>query len=201
MTNVSELRALPRLRILLGLCLSLMVAMAWAQPAQADTKVVTGGETRLEVNVANFVKLLGDGIFVTAIPPARLEYGAQPAAIFPVRNVGLIDAANSITTVPHDGGLRMEKSSIGQTIDTTNITLTCALVAGCHLLATANQVLPNEVAEVRDFTMSDDGAGTVTVTGRAVVNAVTALALNTLFQTQIFFDGMELGVVRAAIHY
>ena len=83
MTNVSELRALPRLRILLGLCLSLMVAMAWAQPAQADTKVVTGGETRLEVNVANFVKLLGDGIFVTAIPPARLEYGAQPGRDLP----------------------------------------------------------------------------------------------------------------------
>jgi hypothetical protein len=57
------------------------------------------------------------------------------------------------------------------------------------------------VAEVRDFTISDDGVGTVTVTGRAVVTAVTALALNTLFQTHIFFEGMELGVVRSAIHY
>jgi hypothetical protein len=178
-----------------------MVAMAWAQPAQANTKVVKGGETRLEVNLWNFVQLLGDGIFASAIPPARIEYGAWPAAIFPIRNVGLIDAKKTIATVPHDGGLRMEKQSIGVTIDTTNITLTCAPLAGCHLLATANKVLPNEVAEVRDFTISDNGAGTVTVTGRAVITGVTALALNTLFQTQVFFEGMELGVVRSTIQY
>ena len=58
----------------------LVVLAAWAPAAQAAPVTVTGDETRLEVNVANFVKILSDGIFITAIPPARLEFGAEPAA-------------------------------------------------------------------------------------------------------------------------
>jgi hypothetical protein len=192
---------LRRLQIFAGLFLSVAVLALSAQPARADTKVVTGGESRLEVGITNFVKLLADGIFATAIPPARLEFGSQPAAIFPMRSVGVFDPGLATGAVSHDGGLRLEKSSIGVIIDVENITTTCAPLAGCRLLATANDVLPNEVAELHDLTITDDGEGTISLQGRALVGQVAALALNTLFQTQVFYAGMELGVWKSSIQY
>ena len=196
---------LGRLRVLVGLCLVLIAVAVPAAPARADTRVVNGGETRLDVNVANFVKLLGDGIFITPIAPARLEFGSNPAAIFPASS-GVADAVLSTATVPHQGGLHIEKSSIGQQIDATNVTVACVnagtiTLAGCHVLNTANNVLPNELAEIKDFQFSDPGSGTVTITGRAVITDVTALVLNTLFQTQVFTAGMELGTIKSTFTY
>jgi hypothetical protein len=180
--------------------LALVVAMLCAQPAKAAPVTITGQETRLEVSVGTFVKLLGDGIFATAIPPARLEFGSQPAAIFPVTG-GAFDVENGVAAVTHGGGLRLEKQSINMTVDTTNITIQCTTLTGCRLLGTANQALPNEVAMIVDTVTTDDEAGTITFTGRAVISAVTALALNTLFQTDIFVEGMELGVIRSTLTY
>jgi hypothetical protein len=192
---------LHRLRILAGLFLAIAVLALSAQPAQADTRVVTGGESRLEVNLTNFVKVLADGIYASAIPPAQIQWGAAPAVIFPIRNVGVIDPALATGAVSHDGGLRLEKPSIGLTIDVTNVTTTCAPLLGCRLLATANGVLPNELAELHNLTITDDGSGTVRLQGRALVGPVAAIALNTLFQTQVFQAGMELGVWRSSIEY
>jgi hypothetical protein len=192
---------LRRLQIFAGLFLSIAVLALSAQPARADTKVVTGGESRLEVGITNFIKLLADGIWASAIPPARLEFGSQPAAIFPIRNVGVFDPGLATGAVSHDGGLRLEKQSIGLTLDVTNITTTCAPLVGCRLLATANGVLPNELAELHDLTITDDGSGTIRLQGRALVGPVAALALNTLFQTKVFVAGMELGVWKSSIKY
>ncbi len=189
-----------RLRGFGVLCIGLIALAVVAQPARADTRVVTGGETRLEVSISNFVKLLGDGIFITPIAPTRLEYGSQPAAIFPA-GTGVADAVLQTATVPHQGGLRIEKASIGQTIDATNVTLACLPVAGCRLLNTANNLLPNELAEVRGFTFADDGQGTVTVQGHVVISAVTALVLNTLFESTVFHEGMELGFATSKFTY
>ena len=189
-----------RLRVLGALCVGLIAFAIVAQPAQADTRVVSGGETRLEVNITNFVKLLSDGIFISPIAPARLEFGSNPAAIFPA-GTGLADAGLKTATVLHTGGLRIEKTSIGQTIDATNVTLACLPLAGCHVLNTANNLLPNELAEVRNFTFTDNGSGTVTVTGYAHITALTALTLNTLFQSTVFFDGMQLGTFSSTFRY
>ncbi len=194
-----------RFRVLLGLCVGLIALALLAQPARADTRVVNGGETRLEVNISNFVKLLGDGIFITPIAPARLEFGSNPAAIFPASS-GVADAVLNTATVLHQGGLHIEKSSIGQAIDVTNVTVACVNagtipLAGCHALNTANNVLPNELAEIRDFTFTDNNSGTVTIAGRAVITQATALVLNTLFQTQVFAPNMELGLIRSSFTY
>jgi hypothetical protein len=198
MPFASEARGL---RLFIALCLSSLAVAIAAQPAQAATVVPKSGETRLEVSIPAFIKLLNNGIFATAIAPARLEYGAAPAAIFPARNIGLFDASLNTATVPHEGGLRIEKASIGMVIDATNVTITCLPVAGCRVLNTANNLLPNELAELRDVTISDDGNGTATVVGRAVIGPVTSLALNTLFQTQAFENGMELGMLRSTLQY
>jgi hypothetical protein len=178
-----------------------MVLAFCAPSAKAEPVLITGDNTRLEVNLSNFVKLLGDGIFITAIPPAHLEFGSNPAAVFPVNNGGLFDVENNLSAVTHAGGLRIEKSSINMAVDVTNITLQCTGVTGCRLLGTANQVLPNEVAEVVDITVSDDEAGTITFAGRALVGAAGALALNTLFQTDVFEAGMELGLLTSTLTY
>ena len=189
-----------KLRVLAALCVAMMAVALIAAPAQANTRVTTGGETRLEVNIFNFVKLLGDGIFITPIAPAQLQFGSNPAAIFPA-STGIADASLKTATVPHQGGLHIEKSSINFALDATNVTLACLPLAGCRLLNTANNLLPNELAEVKDFTFTDDGSGTVTVQGRAVITGVTALVLNTLFQTQVFQEGMELGVSTSRFQY
>ena len=194
-----------RFRALFVLLIGVAALSVLAQPARADTRVVKGGETRLEVNTANFVKMLSDGIFITPIAPARLEFGSNPAAIFPA-GAGVADAVLQTATVPHQGGLHMEKASIGVAIDATNVTVSCVNagtipVAGCRVLNTANNVLPNELAEIKDFTFSDPGTGTVTITGRAVISEVTALVLNTLFQSQVFHAGMELGPITSKLNY
>ena len=52
--------------------------------------------------------------------------------------------------VTHGGGLHLEKSSINMSVDVTNLIVQCTSLTGCRLLGTANQALPNEVAEIVD---------------------------------------------------
>ncbi len=180
--------------------IALVVLALLAPPAKAAPVTITGHETRLEVNTSNFVKILADGIFITAIPPARLEFGSAPAAVFPVTG-GLFDVENTLAAVTLGGGLRLEKSSIGMTVDTTNLTIQCTALTGCRLLGTASQVLPNEVAEIVNVVTTDDEAGTITLTGRAIIGQATSIALNTLFQTTVFQPGFEFGIIRATLTY
>jgi hypothetical protein len=191
---------IPRYRVFTIAALSSIMLALSVQPAKAEPVTVTGQETRLEVNVSNFVALLSDGIFITAIPPAQLQFGSTPAAIFPVTG-GLFDVENTLAAVTHAGGLHIEKSSINQSVDVTNLIVQCTSLTGCRFLGTANQALPNEVAEIVDVTTVDDEAGTITFTGRALVGAPAALVLNTLFQTDVFFAGMELGIIRGTYTY
>src|SRR5687768_14828582 len=95
-----------RFRILCVVGLSLVAFALCSQPAKAEPVTITGEETRLEVNISTFVAILSDGIFPTAIPPATLEFGSNPAAIFPVTG-GLFDVENGLAAVTHGGGLRL----------------------------------------------------------------------------------------------
>jgi hypothetical protein len=101
--------------------------------------------------------------------------------------------------VSHDGGLRMQKDPI--TLDTTNLTINCTSLTGCRLLGTANMAIPNEVATIESVTITDDEAGTVRFDGIAVIPEATALALNTLFSTDAFAAGDQLGVIHATFTY
>jgi hypothetical protein len=199
MVIASEVR---RLRLIIAVCLSLLVVSTVAtQAAQATPRVPKSGESRIEVSIPAFLKLIQDGIFATPIAPATIQYGSSPTVILPAHNLGLFDASLSTATIPHQGGLHLEKSSINFGIDATNVTLACLPVAGCHVLNTANNLLPNELAELADVQFTDNGNGTATVTGRALITQVTALVLNTLFQSNAFSAGMELGVWRTTISY
>jgi hypothetical protein len=191
--------------VCVGMLISLIAFAFVASSARAETRLTTGGETRLEVNINSFLKMVNDGIQVTPIAPARLEFGARPAAVFPASS-GVADAVLKTAAVPHQGGLRLTKPSINFSLDATNVTLSCVnagtiTVAGCRLLNTANNLLPNELAEVQEFTITDANDGKVEVTGFARINGVTALVLNTLFQTNIFAAGDELGTVRSSFTY
>jgi hypothetical protein len=183
---------------LLSLTLIALLAVA-VRPAHAEPRVVTVGETALQVNVITFLKVINAGIFASAIPPARLEFGSQPTVYFPVRANGAVDAEQSLAVVMHDGGLRLQKDPI--TLDTTNLTISCTSLSGCSLLGTANQAIPNEVATIESVSITDDEAGTITFNGIAVIPPATALALNTLFSTTAFVAGDQLGVIIATIHY
>jgi hypothetical protein len=200
-TRISRLRPCRAFQITVLATAVAALFATLAAPAQAVPRQITGGETRLEVNVATFVQMLSDGIFVTAIEPARLEFGAQPAAIFPVAPPGAVDTENTLSAVLHQGGLRLEKQSVGVTLETTNYTIQCTALTSCRLLATANQALPNEVAEIANPVLTDNEEGTVTITGIAQLSAATALVLNTLFQTTIFHEGFQLGTIRSTLTY
>jgi hypothetical protein len=187
-------------RVAAPLLIALIALAAFAaRPAAAEPRSITGGETALRVNIHTFLKIVNAGIFATAIPPARLEFGATPTVYFPVRSGGAADVENSLVLVMHDGGLRMQKDPV--TLDTTNLTINCTSLTGCRLLGTANQVLPNEVATIESVTMTDDEAGTVRFDGIAVIPETTALALNTLFSTDAFAAGDQLGVIQATFTY
>jgi hypothetical protein len=181
------------------LSLLLVAAMSFARPAHAVTRTITGGETSLRVNISTFLKVINAGISASAIPPARLEFGATPTVFFPVRANGAADAQNSLVLAMHDGGLRLQNATL--TLDTTNLTISCTSLTGCSLLGTANQVLPNQVATIESVQLVDDEAGTVTLTGIAIIPEATALALNTLFNTTAFQAGDQLGVITARLNY
>jgi hypothetical protein len=202
MAGASEFRGS---RVFAGLVVSLAALFALlafsAQPAQAETRVIKGGETGMRVNVWNFVKMVGDGMWAYEVKPARIQYGSRPTMFFPIRGVGVVDPALPLTTISHDGGLRIVKPSVGQELQVWNITATCAPVAGCRLLATANGALPTEFAELHDPQITDDGNGTVTLTGSARLGTASALALNVLFQTAIFTPGFELGIWTSTVKY
>ena len=190
-----------RLWALGAACIALVaiVIAIVAQPARADTRTVKGGDTTLYVNVPDLLRLWSDGIQITPIAPATIDLTAGTSH-FPV-GTGVADAALKTATVTHKGGLRLQKASINQTIDATNITLACLPVVGCRILNTANNLLPNELAELRDVTWSDNGKGTVSVFGSAYVGPATALVLNTLFQSNAFYDGMFLGNLGLELKY
>ena len=187
-------------RIAAPLLIALIALAAFtARPAAAEPRSITGGEMALRVNIHTFLKVLNAGISATAIPPARLEFGATPTVYFPVRSGGAIDSATSLALVVHEGGLRMQKDPI--TLDTTNLTVNCTSLTGCRLLGTANMAIPNEVATIESVSITDDEAGTVHFQGIAVIPELTALALNTLFNTDAFAAGDQLGVIQAAFTY
>jgi hypothetical protein len=202
MAGASEFR---RSRVLAGLLVALAtlltVMAVSAQSARAETRVINGGESRMAVNVLSFLKLVGDGMWVYEVKPAKITYGGKPAMTFPVRQIGLLDPAAPLGVVSHDGGLRIVKPKVGQELQVWNITATCAPVAGCRLLATANGAVPNEFAELHDVKFTDDGSGTATIEGSARVGAAAAIALNVLFQSTAFTPGMELGVWKTTVTY
>ena len=168
-------------------------------PARAEPVVVTGEETALRVNVHTFLRIVNAGIQATAIPPARLQFGLNPTVFFPVRSGGAFDVPNSLAAYMHDGGLRMTKGDL--TLDTTNLTINCTSLTGCRLLGTANQALPSEVATIESVAITDDEAGTITFTGIAIIPETTALALNTLFETDAFVAGSQLGEIISTVTY
>ena len=136
-----------RLRVLGVLCIGL-IALAVVAPSRQrrDTRVVTGGETRLEVNIAGFVKLLGDGIFITPIAPAQLVFGSNPAAIFPA-STGVADAVLQDRDRPAPGrpAHREGQHRFLPRRDQRDARVRERRhhnVAGCRLLNTANGLLP-----------------------------------------------------------
>jgi hypothetical protein len=181
---------------LLGIVASLALA---SRPAQAEPVQVTGGETGLRVNISTFLKVLNAGISATAIPPARLEFGLHPTVYFPVAPGGVFDVPNTLAVVPHQGGLRLTKDAL--TVDTTNITVNCTSLTGCRLLGTANQAIPNEVATIESVQITDNEIGQISFYGIAIIPEATALALNTLFQTDAFVAGAQLGEVISTFNY
>jgi hypothetical protein len=190
--------AVRRLALASSLVLVLLIALA-PSPARAEPVVLTGEETALRVNIHTFLRIVNAGIQATAIPPARIEFGLNPTVYFPVRSGGAFDVPNSLAAYMHDGGLRMTKEDL--TLDTTNLTINCTSLTGCRLLGTANQALPSEVATIESVEITDDEAGTITFKGIAIIPETTALALNTLFETDAFVAGAQLGEIISTLTY
>ncbi len=143
--------------------------------------------------------MLSDGIFVTPIAPATLEFGGQPAAIFPVAATRRGRHREHACRSGAPGGPAAREAEHRVRARHHQLHDPVHGLTSCRLLATANVALPTEVAEIVNPQLTDNEAGTVTITGIAQLSEASALVLNTLFQTDIFYAGFQLGFIRSTL--
>jgi hypothetical protein len=171
-----------------------------AHAVSVDT--VTGGQTGLFVTLES-VRNLGNYRIATApIYPAYLTYTLDegPAVRFPITD-GLVESSTMLGTVNHAGGLRLQKfnanfTTIEKSLDITDV----RIVAGASLVGNALGLVPSPAADLANATWTKDNAsGVIHYEADATVGAVTALVLNTYFDTTVFQSGMVLGHVKSNI--
>jgi hypothetical protein len=163
---------------------------------------VTGGQTSLFTTL-DAVRNLGQyRIAVGPIYPAYLTYTLDegPAVRFPITD-GAVESSTMLGTVNHAGGLQIRKfnsnfTAIEKSIDVTDV----RIVAGASLVGNALGLVPSPAADLVNATWSKDNAsGVIHYEADAQVGAVTALVLNTYFDTTAFQSGMLLGHVKSDI--
>jgi hypothetical protein len=187
-----------RARTLLAcaLCIvGMVVATAAPSRAEASPASVLGGQTSLAVNLDTFIALINDGFTASALPPATLDWSTA-TVYFPIKSGTVFDVGQKTGVIGLKGGLRMTRGST--TVDTKNLTIKCDPVLGCSLFGTGLGVVPTEVAQLQNVTMKRK-LGSITLTGSAVFREPTVTALNTIFGTTVFKDGMVLGYLTANV--
>jgi hypothetical protein len=172
-----------------------------APAASASLDQATGGEFALYVPLSNVQKLGNAEIFVQPLPPAFLsfDFTKGPALHFPISG-GTFESSTMLGSVNSDGGIEIQKQhplgTIVKRLDITNV----KILDGNTLIGNALGIVPTPSADLINATHSKDPAtGVVHYEADAQMNAVTALVLNTYFDTNVFQGGWVLGHLVANI--
>jgi hypothetical protein len=193
-----------RASLALAFLLSAVMLIGLRAPAAHAVSVdtVTGGQTSLFTTL-DAVRNLGQyHIATSAIYPAYLTYTLDegPAIRFPITD-GAVESSTMLGTVNHAGGIRIQKynsnfTTIEKSLEVTDV----RIVAGASFVGNALGLVPSPAADLVNATWSKDNAtGVIHYEADAQVGAVTALVLNTYFDTTAFHSGLLLGHVKSNI--
>jgi hypothetical protein len=187
--------------MLLPLLVAVMALSFAAPSASASVDTVTGGQFSLFVPLTNVSKLAQDNVFTSPISPAYLTFTIEegPAVRFPISG-GALESTTMLGTVNSDGGLSIQKhqpvGTIVKQLDITNV----KIVNGNMLIGQALGIVPTPAANLINATHSKDPTtGVIHFEADAQVDAVSALVLNTYFDTNVFEANMILGHLKADI--
>jgi hypothetical protein len=182
----------------------LVVAMALAvgaPSANASLDTVTGGEFALFVPLDNVQKLAQKEMYTSPISPAYLSFTIEegPAVRFPISG-GTVESDTMLGTVNSDGGLSIQKHHpVGTIVKQLDITQV-KILNGNMLIGNAQGLVPAPAANLINASHSKDPiTGVIHLEADAQVDAVSALVLNTYFDTDAFEAGMILGHFKADI--
>ncbi len=183
---------------MLSLAIASVLAIA-APKANATPVNVVGGQAELLPDFANVAALYAKNIAVYPISPAALN-GITLRVEFPITG-GTVDDQSMLGTVNLAGGLWIIKytdssfSEIENSVQTTNL----RIVNGNTLVGDTMGLIPAPSADLTNTTINVDGNGNIDYTAEAIVPALTALVLNTYFNTDAFVGGSRLGALSAHI--
>jgi hypothetical protein len=185
------------------LTLFLLIALAIGAPTASAISVdqVKGGQTGLFVPFSHIQKFAQAGISVSPIPPAFLTFNSWqegPALRFPITG-GAVESDSMLGTVDHAGGMLMLQYRDGVEVKRLEVT-TLRIANGNMLVGNALGLVPAPTADLINVSHSKDPAtGVIHYEADAQVGAVTALVLNTYFNTNVFEAGLILGHVKSDI--
>jgi len=186
------------------LTLVVLIAMAVGAPSASAVSLdkVTGGQSALFVPFSNVVQLAQKGINVSPISPAFLTFNSfqeGPALRFPISG-GAVESGTMLGTVDHAGGMLIQKfnpdGTVAHQIDVTTV----RILNGNMLVGNALGLVPAPTADLINASHSKDpSTGVIHFEADAQIGAVTALVLNTYFETDAFAAGSILGRVKSNI--
>jgi hypothetical protein len=179
-----------------------MVLTVNAPAANASLDKATGGEFVLYVPLENLRKIGADMIVSQPIMPAYASFDLVngPAVHFPVSG-GTVESGTMLGTVESAGGLSIQKyrpgwTTIEKRLDSTQV----KIVNGNMLIGNVLGLVPIPSAQLINPQFSKDPAsGVIHYEADAQIDAVTALVLNTYFDTTVFEAGWILGRMKADI--
>jgi len=174
---------------------------AGAPAANASLDTVTGGQFALFVPLENVQRLAQKEIYTTPISPAYLSFTLEegPALRFPISG-GSVESDTMLGTVNSEGGLSIQRHHpIGTVVKQLDITQV-KILNGNMLIGNAQGLAPAPAANLINASHSKDPiTGVIHLEADAQVDAVSALVLNTYFDTDAFEAGMILGHFKADI--
>jgi hypothetical protein len=193
-------RGVPSFVLTLFVLIALAVGAPTASAASVDQ--VKGGQTALFVPFADVVKLAQKGINISPISPAFLTFNSfqeGPALRFPVSG-GLVESSTMLGTVDHAGGMLIQKFNADGTVQHQLEVTTVRILNGNMLVGNAFGLVPAPTADLINVSHSKDpSTGVIHFEADAKVSDVTALVLNTYFETDAFVGGSILGRVKSNI--
>lgn len=193
-------RGVPSFVLTLFVLVALAVGAPTASAVSADQ--VKGGQTALFVPFSNVVTLAQKGINISPISPAFLTFNSfqeGPAVRFPISG-GLVESSTMLGTVDHAGGMLVQKYNPDGTLAKEIEVTTVRILNGNTLVGNAFGLVPAPTADLVNVTHSKNPAtGVIHFEADAKIGAVTALVLNTYFETDAFVANSTLGRVKSDI--
>jgi hypothetical protein len=156
-------------------------------------RTVTGGESVMHLNIQTLFNTWStDRIGANVLPPAFID-GLTFTAHFPITG-GLVERGSLLGTVNHGGGMKIVQynanySAVEQSFEATNL----RFVNGNMMTGDILGLVPAPNADLVNTQITQGEGGVIHFEADVNLNDVSALVLNTYFDTSVFAGGQNLG--------